>query len=102
MRGDVVIVEEPHRRAAAAIVAGITDRIRAKATRYVITVAGESGSGKSETAQAIADELAKRDIGSTILGQDDYFVLPPRENDAKRRADPDWLGPHVEVRLDVM
>jgi uridine kinase len=102
MRGDVVIVEEPHRRAAAAIVAGITDRIRAKATRYVITVAGESGSGKSETAQAIADELAKRDIGSAILGQDDYFVLPPRENDAKRRADPDWLGPHVEVRLDVM
>jgi uridine kinase len=29
-------------------------------------------------------------------------VLPPKSNDAKRREDPDWLGPHIEVRLDLL
>ena len=37
-----------------------------------------------------------------MLGQDDYFVLPPKSNDAKRRKDTEWLGPHVEVKLDVL
>jgi uridine kinase len=102
MKGDVVLVEEHHRRAAGAIVTAIIEAIRAKTSRYVITVAGESGSGKSETGRAIANELAQLKVRSLILGQDDYFVLPPRSNDAKRRADPEWLGPHVEVRLDLM
>jgi uridine kinase len=84
------------------IVSGIAERVRMKASRYVITVAGESGSGKSETAKAVADELARLGVRSVILGQDDYFVFPPRANDARRRADPEWLGPHVEVRLDAM
>jgi uridine kinase len=41
-------------------------------------------------------------IGVVVLGQDDYFVLPPKSNDARRRADPEWLGPHVEVRFDLL
>ena len=102
MKGDVVIVEEHHRRAAGVVAAQIVERIRTRAARYVITVAGESGSGKSETAKAVADELALLGVRSVILAQDDYFVLPPKANDARRRTDPGWLGPHVEVRLDVM
>jgi uridine kinase len=46
--------------------------------------------------------LEKHGIRSVVLGQDDYFVLPPRSNDRQRRNDPQWLGPHVEVRLDMM
>ncbi|MEM1333064.1 MAG: hypothetical protein AAGG08_06350 [Actinomycetota bacterium] len=76
--------------------------IAASGRRFTITVAGESGSGKSETAAAIAAELAAADIRAVVLGQDDYFVLPPRSNDARRREDPSWLGPHVEVRLDLL
>ena len=102
MRGDRLVVLDYHRRAAGEIVAHLIPAIRAKTSRYVITVAGESGSGKSETGRAIADELEKSAIRSVVLGQDDYFALPPRSNDAKRRADPEWLGPHVEVRLDVL
>ncbi len=102
MKGDVIVVEERHRHAAGAIVAKIMEKIRMKPSRYVIAVAGESGSGKSETGRAIADELARLGVRSVILGQDDYFVLPPKANDARRRADPEWLGPHVEVRLDLM
>jgi uridine kinase len=41
-------------------------------------------------------------IQSVVLGQDDYFVLPPKLNDAARRSDPEWLGPHIEVKLDLL
>jgi uridine kinase len=102
MKGDVLVLQDIHRRAAGEIVPRIIDAIRRKRTRYTITVAGESGSGKSETGRAIADELEKHGVRSVVLGQDDYFVLPPRSNDEERRNDPQWLGPHVEVRLDLM
>lgn len=102
MKGDIVILEDHHRRVANSIVAKIKGRINVNTNRYVITVAGESGSGKSETGQAIVDELQKYSINSLLLGQDDYFHLPPRSNDAKRRQDPEWLGPHKEVKMDVL
>ena len=102
MKGDVIVLEEHHKQAARKIVPEIIDKIKNKAARYTITVAGESGSGKSETGKAIADELEKRGVKSVLLGQDDYFVLPPKSNDARRRENPEWLGPHVEVKLDVL
>ncbi len=102
MKGDKLVLQDYHRRAATEIVSHIIQDIREKKTRYIITVAGESGSGKSETGKAIADELGKLGIKSFLLGQDDYFMLPPKSNDLKRREDPEWLGPHVEVRLDVL
>jgi uridine kinase len=102
MKGDVILVEEHHRKAASLIAPAIIEKAGKKAARYVVSVAGESGSGKSETARAIADELARHGIKSVVIGQDDYFVLPPRSNDAKRRSDPEWLGPHVEVDLEAM
>jgi uridine kinase len=102
MKGDILVLQECHRRAAGVIVPQMIDAIRRKSTRYTITVAGESGSGKSETGRAMADELEKHGIRSVVLGQDDYFVLPPKANDRERRNDPQWLGPHVEVRLDLM
>lgn len=103
MKGDVLVIEPHHRRAAAELAPAIAEAIRASLPRYVITIAGESGSGKSETAAALADELLRlAGVRSVILGQDDYFVLPPRSNDARRREDPEWLGPHCEVRLDLL
>jgi uridine kinase len=102
MRGDVLVLESHHRRAAEQIAAGLVHSIRACGRRFVITVAGESGSGKSETAAALAEEFLRAGVTSAILGQDDYFVLPPKSNDARRRADAEWLGPHVEVRLDLL
>ena len=102
MKGDIIVLEEHHKSAAREILPEIIEKIRAKSARYIITVAGESGSGKSETGQAILEELQKCDIKSVLLGQDDYFVLPPKSNDAKRRENPEWLGPHMEVKLDVL
>jgi uridine kinase len=102
MKGDRLVIRDYHKRAAVEIVSIIIQNIRGKKTRYIITIAGESGSGKSETGKAISDELDKFGIKSVLLGQDDYFVLPPKSNDLKRREDPEWLGPHVEVKLDVL
>jgi uridine kinase len=102
MKGDILVIQEYHQRAASEIVPQMIESVRGKNTRYTIAVAGESGSGKSETSEAIAKEFEKYGIKSVILGQDDYFVLPPKSNNAKRREDPDWLGPHVEIKLDLL
>ncbi len=102
MKGDIIVVEEHHRNAAREIVKKSIDRIMDHPKRYSMTVAGESGSGKSETARAIADELETHGLKSVVLGQDDYFHLPPKLNDARRREDPSWLGPHVEVNITVL
>lgn len=102
MKGDKLVIMDYHRQAASEIVAHLQSKIENKHNRYVIVIAGESGSGKSEMARAVSDELEKLGIKAVILGQDDYFVLPPKSNDQKRRADPEWLGPHVEVKLDIL
>ena len=101
MRGDIIIVEEHHRAAASIIVDALLPAITAKQGRYTITVAGESGSGKSEMAKALADELDRCDISAGILQQDDYFVHPPRTNHETRVADIGWVGTN-EVHLDLL
>ena len=101
MKGDVIIVEEHHRRAAARIAAALEEKIRSTPRVYTISVAGESGSGKSETGQALKEEIEKLGFKTAVLQQDDYFVLPPKSNDAKRREDITWVGAQ-EVKLELL
>jgi uridine kinase len=101
MKGDIVNVEQHHRRAARAIVDRLEAEIRAQSRPYTITVAGESGSGKSETGKAIDDECSTRGLEAYVFQQDDYFRLPPKSNDRKRREDIAWVGVG-EVRLDLL
>ena len=100
MKGDVIIVEDHHRSAAREIIDRLEPAIRASDT-YILTVAGESGSGKSETGKALADECASRGLSSFVFQQDDYFILPPKSNDRKRREDVSWVGT-AEVRLELL
>lgn len=101
MQGDIILVGEEHRRAADVIIDHLIDGIRGTPRRFTMTVAGESGSGKSEVGQALADALGERDVEAVVLQQDDYYVLPPRFNDAARRANFAWVGT-TEVRLDLL
>ncbi len=100
MKGDIIIVEPHHRDAARQIVARLLAQIEADRA-YVITVAGESGSGKSETGTAIAEELERSGKRAFVFQQDDYFVLPPKSNDSRRRDDISWVGTG-EVRLNLL
>jgi len=101
MRGDKLIIEEHHRRAADRIAAILAPEIVQAAGRFIITIAGESGSGKSETAAALAEALAGLGISSVILQQDDYFVYPPKTNERMRHRNIDHVG-LSEVRLDLL
>jgi len=102
MKGDVVIIEDHHYRAARAIVETLLPAIEQHPGRYVITVAGESGCGKSETGAAIAEMVEQlSDLRSVVLQQDDYFVYPPKTNDATRRKDIGWVGTQ-EVRIALL
>ena len=92
MRGDRILVQEKHRRAAAAISQILLPRLRRAKGRFAISIGGESGSGKSELALATAEALKKQGIGALILQQDDYFVYPPHTNDARRREDINRVG----------
>ncbi len=102
MKGDIIIIEQHHIDASKSIVDRVLPRIRTNENKYIITVSGESGSGKSETAKALSDELAHHGVESVILGQDDYFYLHPKDNDRKRREDETWLGPRAEVNMRLL
>lgn len=102
MKGDQIIVPEVVLSIARQIMDHIFPRIELLNRLYTISIAGESGSGKTALAQALSQALAEGRITSIVICQDDYFRLPPRSNDLKRRDDPTWLGPDKEVNLDIM
>jgi uridine kinase len=101
MKGDKIIIQPHHERAAQQLAELVLPEISGATGRFIITIAGESGAGKSEIAAALAELLSEHGITSTIVQQDDYFVYPPNTNAAKRRADIAWVGTG-EVRLDLM
>lgn len=101
MKGDTIVVEAHHRKAAEDVAAILLPSLEDSSDRYSVSVAGESGSGKSEVAVALAEQLAGHDIASVVLQQDDYFVHPPKSNDKARRDDITWVGPQ-EVKLDLL
>ena len=101
MKGDVIIVEDHHYAAALEIVDYLLPKIEAKGDRYTCTVAGESGSGKSEMAQAIVSVLNYKEVLAGIFQQDDYFIYPPKTNHNTRLRDISWVGPQ-EVKLTLL
>lgn len=101
MKGDKLVIEEGHIKAASQIAEVLLPQIKERRSRFVITIAGESGSGKSEIASALSDILSKKGIKSAILQQDDYFVYPPKTNAEIRRKDINHVG-LTEVRLGLL
>jgi uridine kinase len=100
MIGDKLIITEYHRQGAMKAMEVIQPRLLA-GERLGVTVAGESGSGKSEIGYCLAglaEGMGKRAI---VLGQDDYFMLPPKSNHKRRLDGIDWVGTR-EVRLDLL
>lgn len=101
MQGDSILIEPQHRDAAAGIGDILLPLLTQSPTKHAITIAGESGSGKSEIAAALAELFEEKNIKTAILQQDDYFVYPPKSNDTMRRKNINWVGTG-EVYLDQM
>jgi uridine kinase len=104
MIGDKLVIEQHHTDRALEICDLLKDRFR---ERFAITVAGESGSGKSELASEIARLLTQESLKTGILQQDDYFVFPPKTNHEMRRRNLEQVGPYevklaYEVKLDFL
>jgi len=98
MIGDKLIIQRKHTERAAELCQDLTPLIR---DGYTISVAGESGAGKSELASEMSRLFNESGIPSGILQQDDYFVFPPSTNHEMRRRNIDQVGPY-EVKLDFL
>ena len=101
MLGDRIIIKKIHEDAARIIGLRILSYLEETEKKIAIAISGESGSGKSETAEALSEYFTTNKISNLILSQDDYFVHPPKSNNLIRRNDPSWRG-IKEVRLDLM
>lgn len=102
MLGDKIVVKPHHKRAAKQVYQQISEEVLKKDEPVAITVAGESGSGKSEIGAEIARLFKENDnLNNVIFAQDDYFKLPPKSNDAARRENIDRVG-MGEVKLDLL
>jgi len=98
MKGDKLVIEPHH----VAMAEELAEVIALELPRPgVITVAGESGAGKTELGSELARALSERGIPSTVLHQDDYFVFPPKTNHRMREANIDQVG-LFEVKLGLL
>jgi uridine kinase len=97
MIGDRLNIKPKHQKAAQAIFDRLGGNMK---QRMTIAVAGQSGSGKSEVADALArlfDEAGHRTL---VFQQDDYFFYPPRTNHNHRVDDIEWVGTQeVDLKL---
>lgn len=101
MIGDKLVVTEFHRRGAAKILPHVQEALDGTEDGVAVSIAGESGSGKSEIANCLAALLEAEGWHCLILCQDDYFRLPPKTNYLRRKSDIEWVGTG-EVRLDLL
>ncbi len=101
MIGDKLIITEFHKKSAEIIFNRLTEKHPGLTKPVAVSIAGESGCGKSETAHCLAEIIKSKNKKAIILGQDDYFKLPPKSNHNKREEDINWVGTD-EVKLELM
>ena len=82
MLGDVLLISEGHRKAAAAILEYLLDL---HGSKVVLAVGGESGSGKTEIAHVVAKTLKERGTPAKVMHIDNYYRTSPAERTAWRK-----------------
>jgi len=98
MKDDRIFIKDWHRQAAETIADHLASGLDG---RFTLSVAGESGAGKSEIAEAMKACLESHGLSVGILQADDYFIYMSRVCDALRRQALDLVGP-MEVKLDFI
>jgi len=82
MLGDILLINDNHRKAAEQIVSRLS---KIKLDKMVIAIGGESGAGKSELAHVISRRLKARGELAKILHIDNYYKVSPTERTAWRK-----------------
>ncbi len=83
MLGDVLLIEEKHRKASAQIF----ERVNAMAgDKITIAIGGESGSGKTELGHVLARLLKKEGTPAKVMHIDNYYQTSPQERNPWRKA----------------
>ncbi len=101
MIGDKLNIKTEHICAAGAVADRVIPDIKVCQSVFVISIAGESGAGKSEIAFSLSQQLEKKGYPNVLLQQDDYFVYPPKTNAERRKKDIRQVGPS-EVHLSLI
>ncbi|MFH1395086.1 MAG: glycosyltransferase [Candidatus Omnitrophota bacterium] len=101
MHGDVLLTRAYHKKSAQKISKFLIPKILSTSTKCVISICGESGSGKTEITEELYKILIKNNIKTISLHQDDYFRYPPKTNHNLRRKDLSLVG-LSEVKLHLL
>lgn len=90
MLGDVLLIEEKHKQAAARI----ADYVLAeRQPGTIIAISGESGSGKSELAHCLGRVLKDKGFAAKLVHSDNYYLtLPKDRNDWRKAHGPEAIG----------
>jgi uridine kinase len=79
MLGDILLIQETHKKAAEKIKEIMMKdyATKEKGHKYIVGISGESGSGKSELGHSLAKLLKPEKIRVKILHTDNYYNVPP-------------------------
>ena len=79
MLGDILLIEETHKAAAAEIKECLMKDLDSKPKdyKYIIAISGESGAGKSELSHSLAKLLKDEKIRVKVIHTDNYYKVPP-------------------------
>ncbi len=87
MLGDILLINDMHKEAAAAICKKVLEDLEKKEERYryIVGISGESGSGKSELSHALGKELKSHHIRVKVIHTDNYYKIQPLLREEWRR-----------------
>ncbi len=79
MLGDILLIQETHKTAAAKIKECLMKDLESKPRdyKYIIAISGESGAGKSELSHSLAKMLKDEKIRVKVIHTDNYYKVPP-------------------------
>ena len=88
MLGDILLINDMHKEAACAIKEYVLKDLKnlEKGHRYVVSISGESGSGKSELAHSLGKILQQNNVRAKVIHTDNYYKVPPLLREEWRRS----------------
>ena len=95
MLGDVLLIQEIHKLAAAKIKEILMKDCTSKKRgyKYIVAISGESGSGKSELSHSLAKMLKPEKIRVKVIHTDNYYKVPPLlRSEWRRTQGPENIG----------